>query len=69
MNQASHSALEEERCLDVVEVSRILGVCVRTVIREIQRGRLRAFRVGRKWKIQLSELRRYMEQGLMRESR
>lgn len=69
MSQSPHSTLEEERCLDVVEVSRILGVCVRTVIREIQRGRLRAFRVGRKWKIQLSELRRYMEQGLIVESR
>lgn len=50
-----------ERCLDLKEASAFLGTCTRTVTREIQRGKLRAFRVGRKWKIQMCELRRYME--------
>ena len=55
--------LDSERCLDLQETGRFLGLCTRTIIREIQRGKLRAFRAGRKWRIQMSELRRYMEAG------
>lgn len=44
------------------EASRILRVCVRTVRREIERGRLKAIRVGRSLRIRMSELHRYMEQ-------
>lgn len=51
----------EERCMSLREASRLLGVCVRTVRREIERGRLIAFRVGRSLRIRMSELRRYME--------
>jgi excisionase family DNA binding protein len=57
--------LDSERCLDLREAGRFLGLCTRTVIREIQRGRLRAFRAGRTWRIQMSELRRYIEAGTM----
>jgi excisionase family DNA binding protein len=52
---------DEDRCLSLREASRLLGVCVRTVRREIERGRLIAFRVGRSLRIKMSELRRYME--------
>lgn len=48
-------------CVSLREASCRLGVCVRTVRREIDRGRLRAFRVGRNLRIRLSELRQYME--------
>lgn len=48
-------------CLSLSEVADYLGVCVRTVRREIDRGRLPAFRVGRNLRISLSELRRYIE--------
>jgi excisionase family DNA binding protein len=41
--------------------AKILAVSVRTVRREIDRGRLVAFRVGRSLRIRISELRRYME--------
>jgi excisionase family DNA binding protein len=52
----------EPECLSLREASRFLGVCVRTVRREIERGRLPAFRVGcRSLRIRMSELRRYME--------
>ena len=51
----------ERECLSLQEASCRLGVCVRTIRREIDRGRLPAFRVGRNLRIQLSELRRYME--------
>jgi excisionase family DNA binding protein len=39
----------------------VLAVSVRTVRREIDRGKLVAFRVGRNLRIRKSELRRYME--------
>ena len=51
----------DDRCLSLKEAGGILGVCVRTVRREIDRGRLAAFRVGRSLRIRMSELRRYME--------
>jgi len=51
----------EQECVSLRDASRLLGVCVRTVRREIDRGRLSAFRVGRNLRIKLSELRRYME--------
>ena len=42
--------------------AKILGVCVRTVQREIERRKLIAFRVGRSLRIRMSELQRYMEE-------
>lgn len=51
----------ESECVSLSRAAKILGVCVRTVRREVDRGRLRAFRVGRNLRIRLSELRRYME--------
>ena len=51
----------ESECVSLSRAAKILGVCVRTVRREIERGRLAAFRVGRSLRIRMSELRRYME--------
>ncbi len=51
----------DDQCVSLKEAGRILGVCVRTVRREIDRNKLRAFRAGRLWKIRMTELRRYME--------
>jgi excisionase family DNA binding protein len=50
-----------DECVSLSRAARILGVCVRTVRREIQRRELLAFRVGRSVRIKTSELRRYME--------
>lgn len=55
------NALAESECVGLSGAAKILGVCVRTVRREIDRNKLRAFRTGRLWKIRMSELRRYME--------
>lgn len=52
--------VDDERCVSLKEAARLLQVCVRTLRREIERGRLSAFRVGRSLRIKLSELRRYM---------
>ena len=52
----------ESECVSLARAAKILGVCVRTVRREIERGKLIAFRVGRSLRIRMSELRRYMEE-------
>ena len=59
------SSQDEDRCVSLREASRLLGVCIRTVRREIERGKLLAIRVGRSLRIRMSELRRYMEQQTM----
>jgi excisionase family DNA binding protein len=52
----------EWECVSLSRAAKILGVCVRTVRREIERRKLIAFRVGRSLRIRMSELRRYMEE-------
>ena len=51
---------EDEECVSLAVAARYLSVCQRTVRREIERGKIRAIRVGRSVRIRLSELRRYM---------
>ncbi len=52
----------DSECVSLREAGRRLGVCARTIRREIERGRLKAIRVGRSLRIRVEELRRYMEQ-------
>jgi excisionase family DNA binding protein len=55
-----------DECVSLSRAAKILGVCVRTVRREIERRKLIAFRVGgRSLRIRMSELRRYMEEQTM----
>ena len=51
-----------DRGVTLREAAKFLGVCVRTVRREIERGALVAFRVGRNLRVRMSELQRYIEQ-------
>jgi excisionase family DNA binding protein len=51
----------EPEFVSIREAGRRLGVCARTIRREIERGRLKAIRVGRSLRIRISELSRYME--------
>ena len=62
MNEKTDAA---DECVSLSRAARILGVCVRTVRREIERGKLIAFRVGRSLRIRMSELRRYIEEQTM----
>jgi excisionase family DNA binding protein len=55
----------ESECVSLSRAAKILGVCARTVRREIERRKLVAFRVGRSLRIRMSELRRYMEAQTM----
>jgi excisionase family DNA binding protein len=57
---------ELDECVSLPRAGKILGVCARTVRREIDRGKLAAFRVGRSVRIRMGELRRYMEQEPVR---
>jgi excisionase family DNA binding protein len=59
MNQRADE--NESRCVSLKGAATILGVCVRTVLREIQRGKLKAFRAGRQWRVRLADLRDYMQ--------
>ena len=63
MNERADADVDQ--CVSLSRAAKILGVCVRTVRREIERGRLAAFRVGRSLRIRMSELRRYMQQELV----
>ena len=58
MNEKTDAA---DECVSLSRAATILGVCVRTVRREIDRGKLLAIRVGRSLRIRMSELRRYMQ--------
>ncbi len=59
-------SVESDACVSLAQVAQCLGVCQRTVRREIDRGRLAAFRVGRSVRIRMGELRRYMESEMVR---
>jgi excisionase family DNA binding protein len=57
--------LDGSRCFSLSEAAEYLRVCPRTIRREIDRGRLAAFRVGRNLRITLAELRRYTRKELV----
>ena len=47
--------------VDLPEAAHMLGVCTETIRREINRGRLRAFKIGRVWRVRITELNAYMK--------
>jgi len=46
--------------VDIHEAGRILGVCARTIRREIDRDNLKAFKVGRVWRVRITAIGEYM---------
>jgi excisionase family DNA binding protein len=46
--------------VDLREAARLLNVCPRTVQREIDRGMLRALKLGRSWRVRLVEIDAYL---------
>jgi excisionase family DNA binding protein len=62
MNESTDAADES---VSLSRAVKILGVCVRTVRREIDRRRLAAFRVGRNLRIKMRELRRYLQSNFV----
>ena len=47
--------------VDIEEAGRLVGVCCETIRREIMRGNLRAFKIGRVWRVRISELLSYLK--------
>jgi len=47
--------------VNIREAAEMIGVSPQTVQREIDRGSLRALKVGRQWRVRLSELNAYLE--------
>jgi excisionase family DNA binding protein len=57
LNKLSESIL----AVDLPEAARMLSVCVKTLRREICRGTLKALRIGRVWRIRMTELEAYLK--------
>jgi excisionase family DNA binding protein len=47
--------------VDLAEAARLIGVSAKTMRREIDRGRLRAFKVGRLVRVRTAELQAYLK--------
>jgi excisionase family DNA binding protein len=47
--------------VDIYTAAKMLAVCHVTVRREIERGELRAVKIGRVWRIRVAELHAYLK--------
>jgi len=47
--------------IDLKEAATVLAVSPQTIMREINRGNLRALKIGRQWRVRVSELDAYLE--------
>lgn len=47
--------------VDFDEAAQMIGVCTATIRREVNRGRLRAVRVGRLYRVRVAELHAYLK--------
>lgn len=43
------------------EIANLLKVSVQTIIREINRGHLRAWKVGKQWRVSEDDLKQYLD--------
>lgn len=48
------------RAVTIKEAAAMLSICERTIRREIDRGRLRAYRIGRAIRIRVSDIEAYL---------
>lgn len=49
--------------VDMKQAASMLGVSVKTIRREINRGKLRALQVGRVWRVRVAEIEAYMKRA------
>ena len=49
--------------VDMKQAASMLGVSVKTIRREINRGKLRALQVGRVWRVRVAEIEAYMKRS------
>ena len=53
--------LKDRRWLTIRDITKLLPVNERTVMRELQKGRLKGFKFGKKWLVAEEDLLKYME--------
>src|SRR5262245_26300242 len=59
-NAAATTAGASPLAVDLLQAAQLLNVCVKTLRREICRGKLNALRIGRVWRVRVSELNSYL---------
>lgn len=50
-------------CIGLDEAARVVGVSRKTMLREVRRGNLPAFRIGRNWRVRVAVLHAYIRRG------
>jgi excisionase family DNA binding protein len=61
--ELDQTALEHNSLLTIDQVAGVLGVSHLTVYRLIKRGRIRALRVGKYFRLRSSDVNEYLEAG------
>lgn len=54
--------MTEERYYTVKEIAEMLRVSQMTIVRELDRGNLKGFRVAKAWRIREEDLKKYLEE-------
>ena len=54
------------KAVDLAHVANMLSVSVKTIRREIDRGELRALRIGRAWRVRVTEIDAYLKRKEIR---
>ena len=54
--------MSDEALMDTAEVARYLKMHVKTIVNMVERGELKAYKVGRHWRYRKSDIDAYLEQ-------
>ena len=54
--------MSDEALMDTAEVARYLKMHVKTIVNMVERGDLKAYKVGRQWRYRRSDIDAYLEQ-------
>jgi excisionase family DNA binding protein len=67
LEQQQHGSNDEKRAyplaVGIAEAARLVSVSDDTIRREIDRGRLRAAKIGKIWRIRVKELEEYLKRS------
>jgi len=58
--QVNMNAESQPLIVSLIEAAKMLGSCKRTIERERDRGRLKCLRLGRHWKVRITEIHAYL---------
>ena len=54
--------MSDDALMDTAEVARYLKMHVKTIVNMVERGELKAYKVGRHWRYRKSDIDAYLEQ-------